>query len=1731
DTLNGNPATLATVNLTQVSTTNPNVTLNTTTGSVNVTPGTPGGPYVVTYQICETLNPTNCDTATVTVFVEDSKISITKDGTYVDANNDGITNVGDIITYAFVVTNTGNTTLTNISVTDINATVTGGPLATLAVGASDATTFTATHTITQDDINAGVVYNLATATGHDPHGNPIVGTSTDPTPCATCPVDPTCTNCTITPLNQTPSIKVTKDGTYVDANNDGITNVGDIITYAFVVTNTGNTTLTNISVTDINATVTGGPLATLAVGASDATTFTATHTITQDDINAGMVYNLATATGHDPHGNPIVGTSTDPTPCATCPVDPTCTDCTITPLNQTPSIKVTKDGTYVDANNDGITNVGDIITYAFVVTNTGNTTLTNISVTDINATVTGGPLATLAVGASDATTFTATHTITQDDINAGMVYNLATVTGHDPHGNPIVGTSTDPTPCATCPVDPTCTNCTITPLNQTPSIKVTKDGTYVDANNDGITNVGDIITYAFVVTNTGNTTLTNISVTDINATVTGGPLATLAVGASDATTFTATHTITQDDINAGVVYNLATATGHDPHGNPIVGTSTDPTPCATCPVDPTCTDCTITPLNQTPSIKVTKDGTYVDANNDGITNVGDIITYAFVVTNTGNTTLTNISVTDINATVTGGPLATLAVGASDATTFTATHTITQDDINAGVVYNLATATGHDPHGNPIVGTSTDPTPCATCPVDPTCTNCTITPLNQTPSIKVTKDGTYVDANNDGITNVGDIITYAFVVTNTGNTTLTNISVTDINATVTGGPLATLAVGASDATTFTATHTITQDDINAGVVYNLATATGHDPHGNPIVGTSTDPTPCTTCLVDPTCTNCTITTLNQTPSIKVTKDGTYVDANNDGITNVGDIITYAFVVTNTGNTTLTNISVTDINATVTGGPLATLAVGASDATTFTATHTITQDDINAGVVYNLATATGHDPHGNPIVGTSTDPTPCATCPVDPTCTDCTITPLNQTPSIKVTKDGTYVDANNDGITNVGDIITYAFVVTNTGNTTLTNIAVTDINATVTGGPLATLAVGASDTTTFTATHTITQDDINAGMVYNLATATGHDPHGNPIVGTSTDPTPCTTCPVDPTCTNCTITPLNQTPSIKVTKDGTYVDANNDGITNVGDIITYAFVVTNTGNTTLTNISVTDINATVTGGPLATLAVGASDATTFTATHTITQDDINAGVVYNLATATGHDPHGNPIVGTSTDPTPCTTCPVDPTCTDCTITPLNQTPSIKVTKDGTYVDANNDGITNVGDIITYAFVVTNTGNTTLTNISVTDINATVTGGPLATLAVGASDTTTFTATHTITQDDINAGMVYNLATATGHDPHGNPIVGTSTDPTPCTTCPVDPTCTDCTITPLNQTPSIKVTKDGTYVDANNDGITNVGDIITYAFVVTNTGNTTLTNISVTDINATVTGGPLATLAVGASDATTFTATHTITQDDINAGMVYNLATATGHDPHGNPIVGTSTDPTPCTTCPVDPTCTNCTITPLINANNDTFINIACDVDAVTGNILSNDTLGNIIVNTTTESAVTLTILTGSYPNISIDNSGNIHLTSGINVGAYTFTYQICSTVFPNVCDQATVTINVTDTTNPTWTSSLPQDITVSCDAVPTAPNLTGNDVCGNTTITYNEVRVDGSCPNNYNLIRTWVLTDASLNSITYTQTITVQDTTAPTFVETLPANVTVECNAVPTAPTLTATDNCG
>jgi hypothetical protein len=145
-----------------------------------------------------------------------------------------------------------------------------------------------------------------------------------------------------------------------------------------------------------------------------------------------------------------------------------------------------------------------------------------------------------------------------------------------------------------------------------------------------------------------------------------------------------------------------------------------------------------------------------------------------------------------------------------------------------------------------------------------------------------------------------------------------------------------------------------------------------------------------------------------------------------------------------------------------------------------------------------------------------------------------------------------------------------------------------------------------------------------------------------------------------------------------------------------------------------------------------------------------------------------------------------------------------------------------------------------------------------------------------------------------------------------------------------------------------------------------------------------------------------------------------------------------------------------------------------------------------------------------------------------TNGNCPSSYTLTRTWTATDACGNTSSKTQTITVRDTQAPVL-SAAPADVTVECDAVPTAATLTATDNCDTPTVTYAEVRTNGNCPSNYTLTRTWTATDACGNTSSKVQTITVQDTQAPVL-SAAPVDVTVECDAVPAAATLTATDNC-
>ena len=86
-----------------------------------------------------------------------------------------------------------------------------------------------------------------------------------------------------------------------------------------------------------------------------------------------------------------------------------------------------------------------------------------------------------------------------------------------------------------------------------------------------------------------------------------------------------------------------------------------------------------------------------------------------------------------------------------------------------------------------------------------------------------------------------------------------------------------------------------------------------------------------------------------------------------------------------------------------------------------------------------------------------------------------------------------------------------------------------------------------------------------------------------------------------------------------------------------------------------------------------------------------------------------------------------------------------------------------------------------------------------------------------------------------------------------------------------------------------------------------------------------------------------------------------------------------------------------------------------------------------------------------------------------------------------------------------------------------------DASASDNCSDVSITVESETLAGDAAGNYTIVRTFTATDACGNSTSASQTITVEDTTAPEL--SIPADYTAECSDELTLDDATATDNCG
>ncbi len=464
---------------------------------------------------------------------------------------------------------------------------------------------------------------------------------------------------------------------------------------------------------------------------------------------------------------------------------------------------------------------------------------------------------------------------------------------------------------------------------------------------------------------------------------------------------------------------------------------------------------------------------------------------------------------------------------------------------------------------------------------------------------------------------------------------------------------------------------------------------------------------------------------------------------------------------------------------------------------------------------------------------------------------------------------------------------------------------------------------------------------------------------------------------------------------------------------------------------------------------------------------------------------------------------------------------------------------------------------------------------------TVTDGSGNTATCTQTVTIT-DNIDPTFVSCAAPVSLNVDAG----GCTTDPANVTlgTPTVDDNCTTTTIT--NDAPATFPLGDTTVTWTVTDGSGNTATCTQMVTITDNIDPTFVSCAAPVSVNVDASGctTDAANVTLGVPMVDDNCTTTTITND---APAVFPLGdttvTWTVTDGSGNTATCTQTVTI---TDNIDPTFVSCAGPVLVNvdasgcttdAANVTLgtptVNDNCATTTITNDAPASFPLGDTTVtwtvtdgsgNTATcEQLVTITdnidptfVSCAAPVSVNVDTGGCTTSVANVDLGTPT-TDDNCTvasvtndapTTFP--LGETTVTWTVTDGSGNTATCE--QIVTVIDNIDPTFVNCaapvsvtvdTGACATDATNVTLGTPTTSDNCsvatatndaPASFPLgdtTVTWTVTDGSGNTATCAQIVTVTDDIEPVFVETLPTDETYECDNVPDAETLTATDPCG
>ncbi|MDA1569857.1 cell surface protein, partial [Bacillus cereus] len=1202
--------------------------------------------------------------------------------------------IGDTISYTITLSNPGNVTSQNIIFTDTLPDGTTFISGTLTNDSGTQQIGNPTNGIQIGNINPSgtAIITLNVLVTNIPSINPISNFSSVQFQHIVDPNQPvitqTASSNTVTTTINSAILTTTKNA------DKSIISVGDTITYISTITNTGNTTATNITFTSAipanttfipnSFTINGIP----QFGARPALGVTIPNIATGKTVTVTFQVNVISV----PPSSSIMDNDTILYSYTVDPSAAPITTSTSTNIVTNPVLDAMI--TMVKSVDQTIVTLGDTITYTTILTNNGNTNATNITFTDL---------------IPDGTTFIPNSVTINGSTHIGLDPNTGITIGSiapnnsisiafqvtatsTPNQNPVANSATAS---YTFIADP---NAPIVSRNVTSNTVFTTINTAnilsLKQVDKSFSRIGDTLTYTVVLTNNGNSSAQNVIFTDTVPSVTTFIANTFSINGVPQSGADPSNGVNIGTITAGttVTVSFQVTVTSLPNQNPIVNFSStsyqlvSPPDAETSISNPVSTQINEAILSMTKNESVS------------FADIGQTAFYTTSITNVGNTDATNIVFTDAlpsgftfvpNTLTVDGVLQPNA----DPNTGVLLATLPPNEIYS-IVFQVTV--NNIPPSNPAPNTASTTYEFTVDPVNPpvssaATSNTTLLQINNATIISTkTADLTFAD--------VGNTITFTLNLPNTGNVTATDVTIIDIlDSNLSFVPNSFTVNG----------QTIPNADLSTGV--NIGSINGGNtaivtfqatvitlPTLNPISNSAS-----TTYhyVVDPS--QPPITTSNQSNTTTTQINSAILTAqknSNVSTVDIGQDITYTVTITNSGNVSATNVIFTDLIPDGTSFEPNSFTLNGTSIPNADIITGVPIGDIapNESVIVAFHIIANGIPPINPITNQASVSFQHIVNPANPPVSK-NIISNNFTTKIESAILNT-IKIGDKTFATIGDTITYTTTITNTGNIPANNAIFSDPlpswtqfvvgSVIVDGTPLPSASIidgvgintiNPNQTVTIifqvqivSNPTTFTPELQNLGFVnfqYNVGNVLLAQP-GN----------------VE---TNVFVTSIN-TAILSAVKTA------NTAFANIGDTITYTVSIQNNGNTNATNVNFSDpvpagtifvensfaVNGNTLPGAnpnngvnIGTVSAGSSLTVTFQVIVTSTPPSNPITNVASIQYAFIVDPASPPVTGTINSNSASTQI------NNATVTTVLQA---------------NRSIISIGDVITYTATLTNTGN---------------------------------------------------------------------------------------------------------------------------------------------------------------------------------------------------------------------------------------------------------------------------------------------------------------------------------------------------------------------------------------------------------------------------------------------------